>query len=144
MHPTSLEERGESACMSESASAAEPKPKVVFVVDDEHVIATTLATILNKAGYDAHAFFNGQDVVDSLDKLQPDLLIADVVMPGMNGIEAAIITRTKLPKCKVLLLSGRTATMDLLETARAQGHEFEILAKPVHPTHLLEKIRIQP
>jgi CheY-like chemotaxis protein len=61
----------------------------------------------------------------------------------MNGIEAAIITRTKLPKCKILLLSGQVATMDLLETARAQGHEFEILAKPVHPADLLEKIRTQ-
>jgi CheY-like chemotaxis protein len=128
--------------MSEFVSAAEPKPKVVFVIDDDQVVATTLAIILNKAGFDAHAFFSGQEAVDSLDKLRPDLLISDVIMAGIDGIQAAIMTRTKLPQCKVLLFSAQPATMDLLEMARAQGHDFEILAKPVHPADLLEKLRI--
>jgi CheY-like chemotaxis protein len=130
--------------MSEFVSVTEPRPKVVFVVDDEEMIASTLSIILNKAGYDAHAFFNGQEAVDSLDRVQPDLLIADVIMPGINGIEAAIITRSKLPKCQILLLSGQVNTMDLLERAREQGHEFEILAKPIHPADLIEKIRSLP
>jgi CheY-like chemotaxis protein len=130
--------------MSEAISAPALQPKVAFVVDDEQIIASTLAIILNQAGFVAHAFFSGQDAVDSLDKLQPDLLITDVVMPGMTGIEAAIITRTKLPNCKILLFSGQAATMDMMETAHEQGHYFEILAKPVHPTDLLEKIRSQP
>lgn len=131
--------------MTESVSAPvpTPKPKVAFVVDDETVIATTLAMILRKAGFEAHAFFSGEEAVDSFDKLQPDLLITDVVMPGMTGIEAAIITRNKLPTCKILLFSGQAATVDLMEAARAQGHEFDILAKPVHPTDLLQKLRSQ-
>jgi CheY-like chemotaxis protein len=83
--------------------------------------------------------------------LQPDLLIMDVVMPGMTGIEAAIIARHiiarhiiarhLLPNCKILLFSGQAATADLLETARSQGHEFDLLAKPVHPTDLLAELR---
>jgi|SRR5579862_4154785 CheY-like chemotaxis protein len=117
------------------------KRRIAFVVDDENIIATTLAVILNNAGIEAHAFFSGQDAVDALLKLQPDLLITDVVMPGMTGIEAAIITRQKLPKCKILLFSGQAATADLLEGARSQGHEFELLSKPVHPTDLLRKLR---
>ncbi len=68
------------------------------------------------------------------------MLISDVIMTGMTGIEAAIQTRAKLPNCKILLFSGQAATADLLERARAQGHEFEILAKPVHPTDLLAKL----
>jgi CheY-like chemotaxis protein len=128
--------------MTEDVSDPALKQKVAFVVDDEHVIASTLALILNHAGFEAHAFFSGQAAVDSLEKLQPDLVITDVVMPGMSGIEVAIIIRTKLPKCRILLFSGQAATTDLLEKARAQGHaEFEILAKPLHPTDLLEKIR---
>ena len=130
--------------MTDDVSAPALKPKVAFVVDDEKAIASTLALILNHAGFDAHAFFGGQEAVDSLDKLQPDLLITDVMMPGMNGIEAAIITHTKLPKCKILLFSGQAATVDLLAVARSEGHDFEILAKPVHPSDLLEKIRNQP
>ena len=62
-------------------------------------------------------------------------------MTGITGIEAAIEVRAKLPSCKILLFSGQAATADLLEKARAQGHEFEILAKPVHPTDLLAKLR---
>jgi CheY-like chemotaxis protein len=69
------------------------------------------------------------------------LIISDVIMPDMNGIEAAIRIRKALPGCKILLFSGQAATADLLEKARAQGHEFEILAKPVHPQDLLAKLR---
>ena len=130
--------------MTESVSDTALKQKIVLVVDDETVIATTLAIILNNAGFEAHAFFSGQEAIDSLDKLQPDLLITDVVMPGMTGIEAAIITRTKLPRCEILLLSGQAATNDLMKAARAQGHEFDIIAKPVHPTDLIQKLRGQP
>ena len=61
-------------------------------------------------------------------------------MPDMNGIDAAIQIRSFLPKCKILLFSGQAATADLLETARQQGHEFEILAKPVHPEDFLAKL----
>ena len=126
--------------MTESVPAVPLKRRVVFVVDDEELIANTLALILNKAGFDAHAFYSGQQAIDSLEKLQPDLFVTDVVMQGINGIEAAIITRTKLPQCKILLFSGQASTADQLETARKQGHEFDILAKPIHPTALLEKL----
>lgn len=131
----------ETACMTASIETMPVKRKIAFVVDDEKVIASTLAVILNNAGFEAHALFSGQDAIDSLERLQPDLLITDVVMPGMTGIEVAIITRSRLPKCKILLFSGQAATADLLEIARSQGHEFELLTKPVHPTDLLTKLR---
>ncbi len=116
------------------------KPRVL-VVDDEQVIADTLAKILDLNGYDASAVYTGTAAVESARTLQPDLVISDVIMPDMNGIEAAISIRGFLPSCKILLFSGQAATADLLENARAQGHEFEILAKPVHPADLLAKLR---
>ena len=116
------------------------KPKVL-VVDDERVIADTLAIILNQHGFDASAVYTGMGAVEQARALHPDLIISDVVMPDMNGIEAAINIRRFLPQCKILLFSGQAATADLLENARAQGHEFEILAKPVHPQDLLAKLR---
>ena len=116
------------------------KPKVL-VADDERVIADTLAIILNQSGFQATAVYSGEKAVEMAGSLKPDMLISDVIMTGMTGIEAAIITRSKLPKCKILLFSGQAATADLLEKARSQGHEFEILAKPVHPTDLLAKLR---
>jgi CheY-like chemotaxis protein len=110
-------------------------------VDDEHVIADTLATILNRAGFNASAAYTGSQAVERARAEKPDLIISDVMMPDMNGIEAAILIREFLPGCKVLLFSGQAATADLLENARARGYEFEILAKPVHPQDLLAKLR---
>ena len=110
------------------------KPRVL-VVDDEQVIADTLAKILDLNGYDASAVYTGTAAVESARSLKPDLVISDVIMPDMNGIEAAISIRGFLPS------SGQAATADLLENARAQGHEFEILAKPVHPSDLLAKLK---
>ena len=122
-------------------TAATPSKPRVLVADDEQVIANTLAIILNQAGFEARAVYSGEKALEALDTFQPDMLISDVIMTGMTGIEAAIATRSKNPKCKILLFSGQAATADLLEKARAQGHEFEILAKPVHPTDLLAKLR---
>jgi CheY-like chemotaxis protein len=113
----------------------------VLVADDEQVIANTLAIILNQAGFEARAVYSGEMVIEALESFRPDMLISDVIMTGMTGIEAAIAVRKKMPGCKVLLFSGQAATADLLEKARADGHEFEILAKPVHPTDLLAKLR---
>jgi len=64
-----------------------------------------------------------------------------VIMADLNGIDTAIRIREMLPRTKILLFSGQAATADLLEKARAQGYEFEILAKPVHPQDLLSKLR---
>ena len=121
-------------------TAKKSKPRVL-VVDDERVIADTLAIILNQHGYDASAVYTGTAAVERARSVKPDLVISDVIMPDMNGIEAAIHIRKFLPTCKILLFSGQAATADLLENARAQGHEFEILAKPVHPQDLLSKLR---
>jgi CheY-like chemotaxis protein len=128
--------------MADATPTTPFKPRVL-VADDEQVIANTLAIILNQAGFEARAVYSGEKAIESLDTFQPDMLISDVIMTGMTGIEAAIATRAKRPSCKILLFSGQAATADLLEKARAQGHEFEILAKPVHPTDLLAKLRRQ-
>ncbi len=126
--------------MSEIPAAPTSRRKVL-VADDEQVIANTLAIILNQAGFEARAVYSGEKAIELLESFQPDMLISDVIMTGMTGIEAAIATRAKRPSCKILLFSGQAATADLLEKARSQGHEFEILAKPVHPTDLLAKLR---
>jgi CheY-like chemotaxis protein len=116
------------------------KPKIL-VADDERVIADTLAMILNQSGFDARAVYSGEKALESVTTFVPDMLISDVIMADLNGIDAAIRIRELLPGIKVLLFSGQAATADLLEKARANGHEFEILAKPVHPQDLLNKLR---
>jgi len=117
-----------------------PKPKVL-VADDERVIADTLSMILNQSGFEARAVYSGEKALELASTFAPDMLISDVIMAQLNGIDAAIRMRALLPKIKILLFSGQAATADLLEKARTQGYEFEILAKPVHPQDLLSKLR---
>ncbi|HEX3473298.1 MAG TPA: response regulator [Silvibacterium sp.] len=121
-------------------SETQVKPKVL-VADDERVIADTLAIILNQSGFEATAVYTGEKAVEMARSLRPDMLISDVIMTDLNGIDAAIKIRELLPECKILLFSGQAATADLLDRARGQGHEFEILAKPVHPQDLLARLR---
>ena len=116
--------------------------KRVFVVDDERTIADTLAQILKGCGYQATAMYDGESALANCAVAPPDLIISDVIMPGISGIELAIEVRRLYPGCKLLLFSGMAATNDLLEAARLQGHEFEVLAKPIHPADLLEKIAV--
>jgi CheY-like chemotaxis protein len=116
------------------------KPRVL-VADDERVIADTLAIILNQSGFEATAVYSGEKAVEAAESIKPDMVISDVIMTDLNGIDAAIKIRAMLPSCKILLFSGQAATADLLDRARNQGHEFEILAKPVHPQDLLAKLR---
>jgi CheY-like chemotaxis protein len=113
----------------------------IFVVDDEFIIASTLATILQRNGFDAVFFTEPLAVVPAARQQAPDLLITDVMMPGLSGIDLAIALKEECPDCKVLLFSGQAATVNLLESARAKGHDFELLSKPIHPTEFLKKIR---
>jgi CheY-like chemotaxis protein len=122
--------------MSENSN----KPRVL-VADDERVIADTLAMILNQSGFEARAVYSGERALELAPTFEPNMLISDVIMADLNGIDAAIRIREILPEIKILLFSGQAATADLLEKARAQGHEFEILAKPVHPQDLLSRLR---
>jgi hypothetical protein len=58
----------------------------------------------------------------------------------MNGIDLAIRMESLLPDCRILLFSGQASTVDLLASARAMGHNFTTLSKPVHPTELLKRV----
>ena len=97
------------------------KPKVL-VVDDERVIADTLAVILNQSGFQAKAAYSGEEALDIASTFEPDMLITDVIMADLNGIDAAIRIRALLPRIKILLFSGQAATADLLEKARGRGY----------------------
>ena len=114
---------------------------LVFVVDDENVIASSLATILRHLGFDATSFTEPFEALKAARFRHPDLLITDVVMPELSGIELAVQVEAFCPNCKVLLFSGQAATTDLLQAARADGHDFELVLKPVHPKDLLSKIQ---
>ena len=113
--------------------------KVIFIVDDEAVIADTLSVILQHAGFVAKAFHRPEEALHAADSIVPDLLISDVFMPGMTGVELANRVRAQSPDCRVFLFSGQQNARSIME--KEQGHfEFIIIEKPIHPTELLALI----
>ena len=114
--------------------------KIIFVVDDEPVIADTLAVILEQAGFVAKPFHRPEDALRAAQSIIPDLIISDVFMPGMTGIELAKRVRAQSPECRIFLFSGQANAGSMLEREHGE-FEFTILEKPIHPTELLALIK---
>jgi DNA-binding NtrC family response regulator len=112
---------------------------MVMVVDDEPLVADTLAMILTKAGYYTVRAYDGHTALEIASVRAPDLLISDVAMPLMNGVELALGMVSMAPRCKVVLFSGHATSVDLMRAYDA-GHEFPLMAKPVHPTQVLGQV----
>jgi DNA-binding response OmpR family regulator len=111
-----------------------------MVVDDESSIADTLAEILSRSGYTAITAYDGDSALESALLMPPEMLITDVVLPGMSGIELAITVKRIFPDCRIILFSGQASTADLLTKANRDGHQFLLLNKPIHPADLLARI----
>ena len=113
----------------------------ISVVDDEVLIASTLATVLCKQGFDVSFFTESLQALQSARYYAPDLLISEVSMPVLSGIDLAIQVQKHCPNCKVLLFSGQPYAASLLMFSRTNGHNFEVLQKPTHPVEILAKIQ---
>lgn len=113
----------------------------ILIVDDEVRLADTMTEILNMSGFCAFTAYEGETAVQLAEEIQPDILLTDVVMPGMNGVELAIAVRKMRPETVILLFSGQAGTIDLLEDARNAGYSFEVLQKPMHPVRLIEHLK---
>jgi len=116
-----------------------PRNPVVLVVDDE-VVIDTLTTILTQHGIAAMTAYDGFGALEIARIIPPDLLLADVVMPGMSGIDVAIAIKKDIPDCAILLFSGQAATTGLLAKAGKAWCDFEVLLKPIHPEKLVKLI----
>lgn len=114
----------------------------VLVIDDEVDIADSLTDILILHGYDAVACHDGLSAIESARSQCPSIVVSDVIMPKLNGVDTAAAIHEFCPEVRILLLSGQALTTDILEKARASGPEFEILPKPIHPYLLLKKISL--
>ena len=115
------------------------KPRIL-VVDDERVIADTIAEILNDSGFEATPAYSGEAAIKVIQENCPDVVLTDVVMPGVNGVEVARFVADNCSDTKVLLFSGQAAVSEFLQ-ANQLGYSFEVLAKPLHPNELIEKLR---
>lgn len=109
----------------------------VLVVDDEIAIAESLAQILRLRGYNTHCAYSGESAIEALQAFEPQVLLADVVMTGMNGVELANRITRHRPDCRVVLFSGQAELSHTLADAHPAPHGYILYPKPVHPEVLL-------
>ncbi|HEX3940373.1 MAG TPA: response regulator [Acidobacteriaceae bacterium] len=124
-----------------AAEAGANLKKVVLVVDDEPLIADTISAVLTEHGFAAYGCYSGEEAVRLALTLRPNIVLSDVLMPNMSGVEMAIDIKNHLPETRIVLLSGHAATAGLLRQAAVDGHRFELLAKPIHPEELIEMLK---
>jgi CheY-like chemotaxis protein len=98
----------------------------VFVVDDEPLIARTLAAILTDCGYDAMFFTDPLGALEVVGKGWPAFLVSDVTMPGLTGIQLAMEVRKRSPNCRIFLMSALDSIEAELKKAGAKAQEFQI------------------
>jgi CheY-like chemotaxis protein len=130
----------ELARQNASSTDIERVLPLVLVVDDEPLIAETLAAILNNSGLAALTAPDALAALEIAQLMPPEMLISDVAMPGMNGFELAIEVTKAIPDCEVILFSGQATPSELEEMNHAAGRDFVTLIKPVHPADLLAHV----
>lgn len=115
-----------------------PHISVAIVVDDERVIADTLAVILRLKKYHVHAAYSGEEALEIAKKIRPDIVLSDIHMQQLNGIQTAVRIRERHPACRIILYSGQI--VNERDRARIQELGFEFLQKPLHPRDILEHL----
>ena len=123
------------------SGGAEAAPGSVLLVEDERDVRAFARKVLTLAGYDVHVAASGTEALSLLGRLAqpPDLLISDVVMPGMSGIDLAAAVRSSHPEVPVLFVSGYADAAR--DGAPASIPKDALLAKPFSPDELLAAVR---
>ena len=116
-------------------------PPRILVVDDEVLIADTIVQILNRNGFVAEAAYSGEQAIEMAKRSCPEMVLSDVLMPRIDGVEAAIEISKLCPDTRIVLFSGQAATLEILSRAKERGYNFELLPKPIHPTQLIQHLR---
>ncbi len=127
--------------MGWESSVQNREKSLIFVVDDEEVIASTIAAILRLNGYEAVHFTQSPEALETCRSAAPDLLISDVVMPVFSGAELALHIRARHPQCRVLLFTGHWDTADAEIAPYRDALVYQMIEKPIHPQDLLRKVR---
>jgi DNA-binding NtrC family response regulator len=100
----------------------------VLVVDDDRSLADNLVAFLSKLGYGAEAAYGGEEALEAFRKDAYDLVITDLMMPGVDGMELLKAMRTIAPKTIVLVITGHGSIESAVEAIRKGA--FDFIPKP--------------
>ena len=108
----------------------------VLVVDDDEGVRELIAFLLGRAGYRAVTANDGPEALDAMASARPDLVVLDMVMPGLDGVSVC----GRIHGVPVIMMSGRASKAEIA-SAFASG-AVEYLDKPVHPGELVSLLRM--
>jgi len=111
----------------------------VVVVDDERAIADKFCDQLRDLGCEAYSAYDGESALMLCRSQRPGAVVSDLCMPGINGLELAVVIKEQLPGCKVVLLS-HSCSMAMIDQARQSGYDFDLLDKAIQPGELAATI----
>lgn len=111
----------------------------ILVVDDEESIRDLCARVLTRAGFNVVTVSSGDDAVRHLREALFDLIISDIRMPGLSGLEVLHVAKTSFPGIRVVLITG-FGTAETIARARQSGAD-RVLTKPFNPLELLAVVR---
>ncbi len=110
----------------------------ILLVDDEHEFITTLAERLELRGIAARVVFDGESALLAVAQDEPHVMVLDVLMPGIKGLEVLERVKRSNPRVQVLLLTGHGSTRDGIEGMRLGA--FDYMMKPLSIDTLIEKM----
>jgi DNA-binding NtrC family response regulator len=111
----------------------------VLVVDDETALADTLAQRLKMRNLEVETAYNGEQAFSKIKMQEPDVILLDLRMPGMHGMEVLKIIRKEYPHIQVIVLTGHGTDKEEHETKELGG--FDFLKKPTDVETLAGRIR---
>jgi DNA-binding response OmpR family regulator len=114
----------------------------IVVIDDDAMVRTAVTRILEAEGFGVALAGDGREGLKLMHRLQPRLVITDIIMPEMEGIETIREMRRARPEVKIIAISGgaRMGNANFLDMARTMGADA-IMEKPFEPEDLVAKVR---
>jgi len=115
------------------------KDSKILLVDDETEFVSTLAERLNLRGFDVNVATDGESAIQIVEESQPNLIILDLKMPGLGGLEVLKQVKEINPDIKVILLTGHGSTKEGIEGMNLGASDY--LMKPINIEELIPKMQ---
>lgn len=113
---------------------------VIMVVDDDQELAEMLGIVLNGAGFEVDLVNSGDQVMNIFNSHEPDLVLLDVMLPGLSGIEVCKIIREK-SMVPIVMLTAKGDSYDVVNGLEAGADDYVV--KPFNPSELVARIKVR-
>ena len=111
----------------------------ILVVDDEKIIHESCGRILHEEGYEVETALSGAEALEKLKKKRYDLILSDIMMPGMNGVETLAKMKQEIPDITVVMFTGYSSVATARDSMKLGAVDY--LPKPFTPQELLRTVK---